>query len=472
MGATAVWIATATAAVAVAFLAVTLARIHTRANDRAYARRSAELDERDERLSRRESTVETKAHTLELRESNLIERERGLAADRADLDDDRIVVRKRLEEIADYSADEARQALLEQVEAEARADARDLVRDIQTRAQQEATRRAHDIVASAIQRVAPEATRASATSTVELAEEELKGRIIGRDGRNIRAFEHVTGVDVVVDDTPGSVQLSSFDPVRRETARRTLVALLEDGRIHPASIEEAHTRAAAEVDQVITEAGDEAVAEARVEGVAPEIVRLLGQLEFRTSYGQNVRGHSIETALLAGAMAEELGTDAALARRCGLLHDIGKALTHKVTGSHAAVGAEIARRLGEPEQVCHAIAAHHDEVLPESVEAVLTQAADAVSASRPGARRDAYEAHCTRLRRIEEFVGAFEGVTQVFAMQAGREVRVMVHPDDVDDTRARRLAREIAGRIEDEMAYPGQIAVTVIREVRARGIAS
>ena len=472
MGATAIWIAIATVAVALAVGVVVLARIHTRANDRSYARRSAELDDRDERLSRRESTLETKAHTLELRESNLIERERRLTADRADLDDERIVVRKRLEEIADYSADEARQALLEQVEADARSDARDLVRDVQSRAQQEATRRAQDIVASAIQRVAPEATRSTATTTVELAEEELKGRIIGRDGRNIRAFEHVTGVDVVVDDTPGSVQLSSFDPVRREIARRTLVALLDDGRIHPASIEEAHKRAEAEVDEAIDEAGEAAVTEARVDGLAPELVRLIGQLEFRTSYGQNVRGHSIETALLAGAMAEELGTDAALARRCGLLHDIGKALTHKVAGSHAAVGAEIARRLGEPEPVCHAVAAHHDEVVPETVEAVLTQAADAVSASRPGARRDAFEAYCSRLRRIEELVGAFDGVTQVFAMQAGREVRVMVHPDNVDDVRARSLAREIASRIESEMAYPGQIAVTVIREVRARGIAS
>ena len=470
MGATAIGIAILGVA-AVGLLAVLLRR-HLAARGPAQAHRRGELDAREERLAIRESTLETKAHTLELREGHLLDRERRLDAEQADLDDARLVVRKRLEEIADYTVDEARRALMREVEADARADARDLAREVEERAKAESTRRAHDIVATAIQRVAASATHATVTSTVALPDAELKGRIIGREGRNIRAFEHLTGVDLLVDESPGVVVLSSFAPVRRETARRTLVALLEDGRIHPASIETAHERARAEVDDAIAEAGDAAAAEADVDDLAPELRRLLGQLEFRTSYGQNVRAHAVEAARLAGAMAEELGVDAALARRCGLLHDIGKALTHRVAGSHAAIGAEVARRLGEPEPVVHAIAAHHDEVVPQTVEAVLTQAADAVSASRPGARRTNVEAHCQRLQRIEEVVGAFDGVSQVHAMQAGREVRVMVSPETVDDAEARRLAREIARRLEAELAYPGQIAVTVIREVRARGLAS
>ncbi len=472
MGATAIAIGVALVGLAALALFGALAQRRLRVRGRDQAHRRRELDAREERLEIRESTLETKAHTLELREGHLIDRERRLDAQQADLDDARIVVRKRLEEIADYTVDEARRTLMREVEADARADARDLVREVEERARAESTRRSHDIVATAIQRVAASATHATVTSTIELPDAELKGRIIGREGRNIRAFEHLTGVDLLVDESPGVVVLSSFDPVRRETARRTLVALLEDGRIHPSSIEAAHERARAEVDEAIVEAGDEAAVEAGVDDLAPELRRLLGQLEFRTSYGQNVRAHAVETALLAGAMAEELGVDAALARRCGLLHDIGKALTHRVAGSHAAIGAEVARRLGESEPVVHAIAAHHDEVPPETVEAVLTQAADAVSASRPGARRNNVEAHCQRLQRIEELVGAFDGVSQVHAMQAGREVRVMVSPEAVDDVEARRLAREIARRLESELAYPGQIAVTVIREVRARGLAS
>ena len=466
MGATAVWIATATAAVAVAFLAVTLARIHTRANDRAYARRSAELDERDERLSRRESTVETKAHTLELRESNLIERERGLAADRADLDDDRIVVRKRLEEIADYSADEARQALLEQVEAEARADARDLVRDIQSRAQQEATRRAHDIVASAIQRVAPEATRASATSTVELAEEELKGRIIGRDGRNIKTFEAATGVNLVIDDTPSTVTVSSFDPVRREVARIALERLVADGRIHPSQIEEMVGTVRAELDQTMLDAAQEAVNRTGLQGVDPELMPILGRLRFRHSYGQNILQHSVEMAHLMGMMAAELGLDPALAKRVGLFHDIGKAVDHEVEGGHALIGADILKRHGERPEVVNAVASHHRDVPAETPYAHLCVAADAITASRPGARAETTDIYLKRLEKLEEIANGFPGVGKSYALQAGREIRVFVEPGQVTDEEGMTLARQIAKRIESELDYPGQIKVTLIRETR------
>lgn len=471
MGATAAW--TLTGVVVVVLLGITLTlrgRLSSWAQER-HETRSA-LEERDTRLALRESTIESKARTLELRESNLIERERAVSAAQAAIEDDRIVIRKRLEEIADYTAGEARHELLQQIEREVRAEARSLVREAETKAQEDARRRSREIVATAVQRVATETTASIVTSTVSLPDEELKGRIIGRDGRNIRAFEHVTGVDVIVDDTPGAVLLSSFDPIRRETARRALETLVADGRIHPASIEAAFAGAERDVDAAIDQAGRETVIEAGVDDLSPQLCRLLGQLEYRTSYGQNVRHHSIEAAVLAGAMAEELGVDPVLARRCALLHDIGKALSHQVKGSHATVGAEVARRLGEQEQVCHAIAAHHGEVEPKTVEAVLTQAADAISAGRPGARRDALEQHCARLRQVEQLCGEFAGVEQVHAMQAGREVRIMVHPEDIDDAGAYALSRQIAGRIESELSFPGQIAVTVIRELRSRSVAS
>ncbi len=436
-----------------------------------FERTSARLDERDERLTRREATIETKARTLELRESNLLERERAVAAAEAEVDDERAVQRKRLEEIADYSADEARQALVDQVEADARRDAMVIVRDIENRAREEGERRASQIVATAIQRVAVDTTASSAISVVALPDDDMKGRIIGREGRNIRAFEQLTGVNLVVDDTPEAVLLSCFDPVRREVARVALAGLVEDGRIHPASIEAAHERATGQVQAAVVAHGREAVEDVDLDGFDPAIVKLLGELHYRTSYGQNVLRHSRETAHLAGLMAAELGTDAGLARRCGLLHDLGKALTHMVEGTHARVGAEIAARLGEPSRVSHAIEAHHNEVEPRTVEAVLIQAADAISASRPGARRDAHEQFVTRLRRVEELCGACAGVEQVYAMQAGRDVRVMVHPDLVDDVGARVLARDLAARIEAELAYPGQITITVIRELRATGTA-
>lgn len=461
----------ATAALVVAVTVAVAVAVHRVGARRRETGQRADLARREHRLNQREQILETKARTLELRESNLLERERALDAARADLDDDRVAVRKRLEELADYTADEAKADLIEQVEAEARADARDLVRDLEQRAQADGERRAQEILATAVQRVASSSTAAVATSTVELPDEEMKGRIIGRDGRNIRTFQHVSGVDVMVDDSPGLVTLSSFDGVRREVARRTLETLVEDGRIQPASIEAAHAAAVEEVDAAIRQAGREAVDEAQVGEVPSEVLRLLGELEYRSSYGQNVRLHSIETALLAGLMAEELGRDGTIARRAGLLHDLGKALTHKVKGSHAMVGAELARRFGESEPVCHAIAAHHDEVPPQTVEAVLVQAADAASAARPGARRHTWEQYVSRLTAIESICQSFPGVAEVQALQSGREVRVIVAPERVDDTEVRRLATEISRKLEDEAQYPGQINVTVIRELRARGTA-
>ena len=438
--------------------------------------RQESLDARDERLTRREETLEAKARTLELRDGTLLDRERHLAAAQAELDDAWVTCGKRLEELADLTADEARQQVLDLAERQARSDALALVRDIEARARSEGQRRAREIVATAAQRVAVEASAPVITTTVALSDDDLKSRIIGREGRNIRAFEHATGVNLIVDDSPGTVLLSCFDPVRREVARLALEELTDDGRIHPASIEAATARAKAAVDAVTDEAGRNAAMEADVaiggpEGLSEELVRLLGRLHLRTSYGQNVLHHSVEVAHLAGMMASEIGVDPALARRCGLLHDVGKALTQQVPGTHAAVGATVAQRLGERTEVCHAIAAHHGEVDPTTVADVLTQAADAISAGRPGARRANLERFIARLEGIEQLCRSYDGVADVHAMQAGRDIRVMVHPDAVDDARAQALARDLAARIQEELSYPGQITITVIRELRASSTA-
>ena len=438
--------------------------------------RQDSLDARDERLTRREETLEAKARTLELRDGTLLERERQIAAAQAELDDAWATCAKRLEELAELTADEARQQVLDLAEHQARNDALGLVRDIEARARSEGQRRAREIVATAAQRVAVEAAAPVVTTTVTLADDDMKSRIIGREGRNIRALEQATGVNLIVDEAPGTVLLSCFDPVRREVARLALEELIEDGRIHPASIEAATARAKVAVSAVTDEAGRNAAMEADVpiggpEGVSEDLLRLLGRLHLRTSYGQNVLHHSIEVAHLAGMMAAEIGADPALARRCGLLHDVGKALTQQVPGTHAAIGATVAQRLGERNEVCHAIAAHHGEVDPTTVADVLTQAADAISAGRPGARRANLERYIARLEGIEELCRSYDGVTDVHAMQAGRDIRVMVHPDTVDDIRAQGLARELAARIQEELSYPGQITITVIRELRARSTA-
>jgi ribonuclease Y len=376
-----------------------------------------------------------------------------------------------LERVAGLTADEAKVELLTAVESSARRDAATLVRSIEAEARAEGTDRARAIVVDAIQRVASEQTTETVVSVLHLPSDEMKGRIIGREGRNIRAFESVTGVNVIIDDTPEAVLLSCFDPVRREIGRITLEKLILDGRIHPHRIEEVYESAKTEVDELCLRAARDALADVGITELDERLVPTLGRLKYRTSYGQNVLGHLIETAHIAGLMAGELGLEAALIKRCAFLHDIGKALTHEVEGSHALVGAELLRKYGESDAVAHAVEAHHNEVQPRTIEAVLTQAADACSAARPGARRESLETYIKRLERIEEIAGAKPGVEKVFAMQSGREVRVMVQPNEVDDLAAGVIAREVAKQIEDELTYPGQIRVTVVRESRATEVA-
>jgi ribonuclease Y len=353
-----------------------------------------------------------------------------------------------------------------QVEDEARRDAMVMVRDMEIKAREESERRARRILTTAIQRLSAEVVTESTVSVVELPGDEMKGRIIGREGRNIRAFEAITGVNLIVDDTPEAVSVSSFDPVRREIARITLEKLVTDGRIHPASIEQSFEKAKAEVEQSVRDAGEWALLEVGMARMNPELVTLLGRLKYRTSYGQNVLNHVVESAHVAAMLAAEIGIDVGQAKRAALLHDIGKAITHEVEGSHALIGAEIARRFGEDPAVVHGIEAHHNEIEPRTLVAVLVQAADAVSAARPGARREALESYVRRLERLEELAAAFDGVDRVFAMQAGREVRVVVDPGTLDDLEAADLARRIARQMEEDLQYPGQIQVTVIREFR------
>ncbi|MGH3681819.1 MAG: ribonuclease Y, partial [Natronosporangium sp.] len=378
--------------------------------------------------------------------------------------------RSELERVAGLSAEAARAELVAAIEDQAKREAAVLVRDLEAAARRTGEQRARHIVVDAIQRVASEQTTESAVSVLHLPSDEMKGRIIGREGRNIRAFESVTGVNLIVDDTPEAVLLSCFDPVRRETGRVTLEKLVADGRIHPHRIEEIFESAQQEVAGLCQRAAEDALVEVGVTDLHPELVTLLGRLRYRTSYGQNVLRHLVESAHLAGLMAGELGLEPATARaakRGAFLHDIGKALTHEVEGSHARVGADVARRYGEPDEVVHAIEAHHHEVTPQTIEAVLTQAADACSGGRPGARREGLEAYVKRLERIEEIAAGKPGVEKAYAMQAGREVRVMVHPEQVDDIGAAVLARDVAKQVEEELTYPGQIRVTVIRELRA-----
>ena len=375
------------------------------------------------------------------------------------------------ERIAGLTAEEAKAELLASVEVGARRDAAMLVRSIENEARAEGTDRARAIVVEAVQRVASEQTAETVVSVLHLPSDEMKGRIIGREGRNIRTFESVTGVNVIIDDTPEAVLLSCFDPVRREVGRLTLDKLILDGRIHPHRIEEVYESSRTEVEELCLRAARDALADVGIGDLDESLLPTLGRLRYRTSYGQNVLGHLLETAHIAGVMAAELGLEPTLIKRCAFLHDIGKALTHEVEGSHAIVGAELLRRHGESEAVAHAVEAHHNEVPPRTIEAVLTQASDSCSAARPGARRESIETYVKRLARIEEIAGAKSGVEKVFAMQSGREVRVMVQPAEVDDLAAQVIAREIAKQIEDELTYPGQIRVTVVRELRATEVA-
>jgi ribonucrease Y len=427
----------------------------------------ADLERREARLAEREGRLDGELRKLEQRAAGLEAAQAELGTQRAELamlEDQR---RKVLERAAGLTADQAKAELVATIENQAKREAALIVRETENQARRDGETRARRIVTLAIQRVASEQTSESVVSVLHLPGEEMKGRIIGREGRNIRAFESVTGVNLIIDDTPEAVLLSCFDPVRREVGKLALERLVADGRIHPQRIEEAYERSRAEVEQQCVRAGEDAMVELGITDMHPELVTLLGQLRYRTSYGQNVLGHLLESAHLAGMMASELGLDPALLKRCTVLHDIGKALTHEVEGSHALIGAEIAHRYGESADVVHAIEAHHNEVEVRTVEAVLTQAADAISGSRPGARRESLEAYVKRLERLEEIATAHEGVEKVFAMQAGREIRVMVKPDRVDDIQAQVIARDVAKQVEEELTYPGQIRVTVVRESRA-----
>jgi ribonuclease Y len=430
-------------------------------------RNSEEVHRRETRLSQREETLDQSTRKVESKERSLVDRERHLDRVKQDLETTIGRAKEELERVAGLTAAQAKEVLIGQIENEAKRDAMVLVRDVEAQAREEAERRARKIVAIAMQRVASEETSENSISVVNLPNDEMKGRIIGREGRNIRAFEAATGTTLIVDDTPESVVLSCFDPIRREVAKLTLEKLIGDGRIQPARIEETFEKSKAEVEKAIREAGEWALMELGFTDMHPELVKALGRLNYRTSYGQNVLKHLVEAAHIAGVIAAELGTDIALAKRCTLLHDIGKAITHEVEGSHALIGAELARRLKERPDVIHAIEAHHGEVEPRTVEAVIVMTADAISGARPGARRETLETYIKRLERLEGIAESFEGVEKCYAMQAGREVRVMVHPSKVDDLQAEVIARDIAKRIEEELQYPGQIKVTVIRELRA-----
>jgi len=441
-------------------------RLRAEAETEAKERRK-EITALENRLLQREESIERRAESLDKRDHQLSSQAGQIEKRAKDLEDAIFEEKERLESLAGMTADEAKQVLLKRVEDDVKHDAAALIRETETRAREEADKRARNIVGIAIQRVAADHTAESTVSVVHIPSDDMKGRIIGREGRNIRAFEQMTGINLIIDDTPEAVILSSFDPVRREIGRVTLESLLADGRIHPARIEEMFAKAEKLVEQQVHEAGEQAVFDTQVHGVHAELVRTLGRLRFRTSYGQNVLKHSLEVSYLAGVMAAELGVDVKLAKRAGLLHDLGKAIDHEVEGPHALIGAELAKRLGENKDVIHCIEAHHGDVEPSTVEAVLVQAADAISASRPGARRETIESYIKRLEKLEELASAHKGVEKVYAMQAGREVRVMVKPDAISDTDSVVLARDIAKEIEDQMEYPGQIKVMVIRESRA-----
>ncbi|CAN5741980.1 ribonuclease Y [soil metagenome] len=445
-------------------------RLRTEA-EQELKRRAAEIERKEDRLEQRETALDQRSVSLDRKERSLDDKEAELEGVRSELRSAAERSRAELERVAGMSAGEAKALLVGQIEDQAKRDAMIIVRDLEAKAREEGDKRGRKIIATAMQRVASELTTEATVTTVTLPHEDMKGRIIGREGRNIRAFEAATGTNLIIADTPEAAVLSCFDPIRREMARLTLEKLVGDGRIQPARIEEMHAKSMVEIEREIREAGEWAVLDVGITDMHPELIRVLGRLKFRTSYGQNVLRHVVEASHIAGMIAAELGTDVKLARRSTLLHDIGKAVTHEIEGSHALIGAEIARRLKESPEVCHGIEAHHDEVEPRTLEAIIVQTADAVSGARPGARRETLETYVKRLERLEEIAMEFDGVEKVYAMQAGREVRVMVKPEKVDDLRAEVIARDIAKKVEEELQYPGQIKIMVIRELRSSAMA-
>jgi ribonuclease Y len=439
--------------------------------EKAIERRYQDLARAEERVDRRSANQDSQAGKLELREQVLNKRQSKIDKRQNELADLETIHRQKLEEIAAMTTDEARAVLLQQVEREAQQDMARAMREIDNRAKETADVQARRIIALAIQRLASDQVAEMVVSTVPLPSDEMKGRIIGRNGRNIRAFEQAAGVDIIVDDTPEAVTVSSFDSVRREVARRALAKLIVDGRIHPARIEKLISDANEEVQRDIKEAGEHAAYEANVHGLHPEILKTLGRLKYRTSYGQNQLNHSVEASHIAAMLAAELGANIEMAKMGALLHDLGKAMDHDQEGTHAQIGADFAKRFKVPPVVVNAIAAHHHEVEQETIEAIIVEAADAISGARPGARRESLENYIKRVRTLEEIATSFPGVESAYALQAGREIRILVKPNQIDDLAAVRLSKEISKNIEDSMQYPGQIQVTVIRETRAVGFA-
>ncbi|HIZ77121.1 MAG TPA: ribonuclease Y [Firmicutes bacterium] len=429
--------------------------------------RRNEVNRMERRLLQKEENLDKKLENVEHKENKLNRKEREIDAQLENIEKLQQEQQAELERISGLSTEEAKQVLLSDVEEKVRYDAALMTKEIETEAKENAEKNAREIVAQAIQRVAADHVSETTVSVVALPNDEMKGRIIGREGRNIRTLETLTGIDLIIDDTPEAVIISGFDPVRREIARIALEKLIQDGRIHPARIEEMVEKAQREVDQRIKEEGEQATFSVGVHGLHPELIKLLGRLRYRTSYGQNVLKHSVEVAQLSGVMASELGLDSTMAKRAGLLHDLGKAVDREMEGQHAFLGADMAKKYGESKVIVNAIAAHHGDTDPLTIEAVLVQAADAISAARPGARRETLETYIKRLEQLEEIADSFSGVEKSFAIQAGREVRIMVKPDKIDDVMAYSLARDIVKRISTEMEYPGQIKVVVIRETRA-----
>lgn len=434
--------------------------------ERLHEVRAAEnrVSQREESLDRRVESLDAREHQISSMQGQIERRERDLDAATQEAN-------HRLERVAGMTPDEAKAELLDTLKDEVTHESAAIIRDAEMRTKAEADKKARSILSLAIQRVAADHSAETTVSAIHIPSDDLKGRIIGREGRNIRSFEQLTGTNLIIDDTPECVTISCFDPVRREIGRVTMENLVADGRIHPARIEEMFGKAEAFVNQRVQEAGEQATFDTGIHDLHPELVRTLGRLRYRTSYGQNVLNHSLEVAYLSGVMAAELGLDPIPAKRAGLLHDLGKAVDHEVEGSHAVIGADLARRFGERPEIVHAIEAHHNDVEPSSVLAVLVQAADAVSAARPGARKETLDAYVKRLEKLEEIASSYKGVERTYAIQAGREVRVMVEPEVVDEAATTVLARDIAQRIENEMQYPGQVKVVVIRESRAVGVA-